>query len=123
MPMIHVKVGDIWTFNVPLTNDNAKYKPRPVLIISVNNQFQHYYSLTYVIISSTAFKEKYDVIISEKVAKQIGLEKRSIIKTAMVYTGGYSSIGEKIGELPENLLYEFFKNYKAFQRQIYEPYV
>lgn len=117
--MINVKVGEIWTFNVPLTNDNAKYKPRPVLIISVNNNFQHYYSLTYVIISSTALKEKYDVIISEKVAKKVGLEKRSVIKTAMVYTGGYSSIGEKIGVLPENLLSEFEKNYRAFQKQIF----
>ena len=112
--MIHVKVGDIWTFNVPLTNDNAKYKPRPVLIISVITEFQHYYSLTYVIISSTtALKEKYDVIISEKVAKQIGLEKRSIIKTAMVYTGGYSSIGEKDWEPAWKLIVWVFKNLQS----------
>jgi mRNA-degrading endonuclease toxin of MazEF toxin-antitoxin module len=122
MSMINVKVGEVWTFNVPLTNDNAKFKPRPVLIVSVNNNFQHYYSVTYVIISSTSLKEKFDVIISDKVAKKIGLEKRSIIKTAMVYTGGFSSIGEKIGVLPENIMDEFEKNYKAFQKQIFDNF-
>lgn len=120
--MIDVRVGELWTFNVPLTNDNAKFKPRPVLIVSVNNKFQHYYSVTYVIISSTSLKEKYDVIISDKVAKRVGLEKRSIIKTAMVYTGGFSSIGEKIGELPDNVMNEFEKNYMAFQKQIFENF-
>jgi len=120
--MINVKVGEVWTFNVPLTNDNAKYKPRPVLIVSVNNKFQHYYSLTYVVISSTALKEKYDVIISEKVAKKVGLASRSIIKTAMVYTGGFSSIGEKIGVLPDNIMSEFEKNYIAFQKHIFDNF-
>jgi mRNA-degrading endonuclease toxin of MazEF toxin-antitoxin module len=120
--MKQIKVGEVWTFNTPLTNDNSKFKARPVLIVSVNDSFKHYYSVTYVVISSTAMKEKFDVIISEKVAQKIGLEKRSIIKTAMVYTGGFSSLGERIGVLPENVMNEFEKNYKAFQKQIFDNF-
>lgn len=116
--MQDVKVGDIWTFLVPLTNDNTKYKARPVLIISVNEDFVHYQSINYVVISSTSAVEKFDVVISDKVASKIGLQSKSIIKTTNIYTENKTSLGHKIGELPIGILKQFKKKYQAFQQYI-----
>ena|SRR5690554_3707967 len=116
--MPDVKVGDIWTFLVPLTNDNTKYKARPVLIISVNENFVHYQSINYVVISSTSVIEKYDVVINDNVAFKIGLQSKSIIKTTNIYTENKTSLGHKIGELPKNILKQFKKKYQTFQQYI-----
>lgn len=116
--MPEVKVGDIWTFLVPLTNDNTKYKARPVLIISVNEDFVHYESINYVVISSTSVQEKYDVVIKDDVASKIGLQSKSLIKTTNIYTENKTSLGHKIGELPKHILKQFKKKYQAFQDYI-----
>jgi len=113
--MSDVKVGEIWTFLVPLTNDNTKYKARPVLIVSVNEDFVHYESINYVVISSTSVQEKYDVVICDEIACKIGLQSKSIIKTTNIYTENKTSLGNKIGELPMGILKIFKKKYQAFQ--------
>ncbi len=113
--MPDVKVGEIWTFLVPLTNDNTKYKARPVLIVSVNEDFVHYESINYVVISSTSVEEKYDVVIRDEVASKIGLQSKSIIKTTNIYTENKTSLGHKIGDLPKYILKQFKKKYRAFQ--------
>ncbi len=116
--MPDVKVGEIWTFLVPLTNDNTKYKARPVLIVSVNEGFVHYESINYVVISSTSLREKYDVVIRDDIASRIGLQSTSIIKTTNIYTENKTSLGHKIGELPKGILKQFRKKYQAFQEYI-----
>lgn len=113
--MTEVKVGEIWTFLVPLTNDNTKYKARPVLIVSVNEEFVHYESINYAVISSTSVEEKYDVVIDETEALKIGLQGKSIIKTTNIYTENKTSLGNKIGILPKNILLKFKKSYQNFQ--------
>lgn len=116
--MADVKVGDIWTFLVPLTNDNTKFKARPVLIVSVNEGFVHYESINYVVISSTSVCEKFDVVIDDDIALKIGLQSKSIIKTTNIYTENKTSLGQKIGELPKKILRQFKKKYQAFQEYI-----
>jgi mRNA-degrading endonuclease toxin of MazEF toxin-antitoxin module len=116
--MPNVRVGEIWTFLVPLTNDNTKYKARPVLIVSVNEDFVHYESINYVVISSTSVEEKFDVVIRDEVASRIGLQSKSIIKTTNIYTENKTSLGQKIGELPKGILNQFKKKYQAFQEYI-----
>lgn len=116
--MSDVKVGEIWTFLVPLTNDNTKYKARPVLIISVNEDFGHYESINYVVISSTSAVEKFDVVINDKLALKIGLQAKSVIKTTNIYTENKTSLGNKIGELPKNILKQFKKKYQEFQQYV-----
>ncbi len=115
-----VKVGEIWTFLVPLTNDNTKYKARPVLIVSVNENFVHYESINYVVISSTSMEEKFDIVIIDEIACKIGLQSKSVIKTTNIYTENKTSLGNKIGELPKGILKQFKKKYQAFQEYILE---
>lgn len=117
--MQDVKVGEIWTFLVPLTNDNTKYKARPVLIVSVNEDFVHYESINYVVISSTSLQEKFDVVIRDDIASKIGLQSESLIKTTNIYTENKTSLGNKIGELPKNILKQFKKRYQGFQEYIF----
>ncbi|MDF2700551.1 MAG: PemK-like, MazF-like toxin of type toxin-antitoxin system [Haloplasmataceae bacterium] len=116
--MAEVKVGEIWTFLVPLTNDNTKYKARPVLIISVNENFVHYQSINYVVISSSSVEEEFDVVINEEEATKIGLQSKSLIKTTNIYTENKTSLGSKIGDLPKGILDKFKRNYKVFQDYI-----
>lgn len=116
--MTDVKVGEIWTFLVPLTNDNTKFKARPVLIVSVNEDFVHYESINYVVISSSSIEEKFDVVISDEIAYKIGLQCKSLIKTTNIYTENKTSLGNKIGELPKEILSIFMKNYQGFQEYV-----
>ncbi len=118
--MTDVKVGEIWTFLVPLTNDNTKFKARPVLIVSVNENFVHYESINYVVISSSSVEEEFDVVINDEIACKIGLQCKSIIKTTNIYTENKTSLGSKIGELPKEILKKFMKNYCRFQEYVIE---
>lgn len=93
-------IGEIWTYMAIKPNDGT-VKARPVLIIGDdgNNQLS-YVDVHYVIISSSAECGLYDVEIEEKIAKEIGLNGKSVIKTTKIYTGAKSKLGSKISELP-----------------------
>ena len=106
---------DIWSGK---PND-GETKIRPILIIGddANNQLQ-YVDIHYVIISSSSDCGVYDVMIEEETALNIGLQKKSIIKTTKIYTGAKSKLGVKIGELPINKKEEFIKKYRSYQENI-----
>lgn len=110
--------GEIWTYIATKPNDNT-VKVRPVLIIGDdgNNQLQ-FVDLHYVIISSSADCGVYDVELDEIVAKSVGLDRKSIIKTTKIYTGPRTKMGQKIGELPEDKKKEFIEKYKNYQLDI-----
>ena len=116
-------IGEIWTYEAVKPNDGeTKIRPikiRPILIIGddANNQLQ-YVDIHYVIISSSSDCGVYDVMIEEETALNIGLQKKSIIKTTKIYTGAKSKLGVKIGELPINKKEEFIKKYRSYQENI-----
>ena len=45
---------------------------------------------------------EYDVELDESLAKEIGLNGKSVIKTTKLYTGTKSKLGSKIGDLPKD---------------------
>lgn len=92
-------IGEIWTYKATKPSDNME-KVRPVII------------------SSSASCGKYDVRIEEKIAKEIGLNRESIIKTTKIYTGSKTKLGRKICELPYPIKEEFKKKYKEYQENI-----
>lgn len=110
--------GEIWTY-VATKPNNGLQKVRPVLIVGNdgNNQLQ-FVDLHYVIISSSADCGVYDVELDEVLAKSIGLDRKSIIKTTKIYTGPKSKMGKKIGELPIDKKLEFIEKYKDYQLDI-----
>lgn len=111
-------IGEIWTYKAIKPNNNIE-KVRPILIIG-NDQDNglKFVDINYVIISSSALCGKYDVIIKENIAKQIGLTNESIIKTTKIYTGSKTKLGNKIGELPAELKSEFKDKYMDYQNNI-----
>ena len=111
-------IGEIWTYEAVKPND-GETKIRPILIIGddANNQLQ-YVDIHYVIISSSSDCGVYDVMIEEETALNIGLQKKSIIKTTKIYTGEKSKLSVKIGELPINKKEEFIKKYRSYQENI-----
>lgn len=108
-------IGEIWTYKATKPSDNLE-KARPVLIIGndANNGLQ-FIDINYVIVSSSADCGQYDVRINEQMAKKIGLNNESTIKTTKIYTGSQKKLGNKIGDLPEELKTEFMQKYKAYQ--------
>lgn len=111
-------IGEISTYKATKPSDNLE-KVRPILIIGndANNGLQ-FIDINYVIVSSSAECGQYDVSINEEVAKKIGLERKSTIKTTKIYTGSQMKLGKKIGELPEEIRNEFRQKYKAYQEEI-----
>lgn len=111
-------VGEIWTFKATKPSDNLE-KVRTVLIVGDdgNNGLQ-FVDINYVIISSSASCGRYDVELEDEIAKKIGLNKRSIIKTTKIYTGSKVKLGRKIGELPLDKKAEFRKKYRQYQEDI-----
>lgn len=111
-------IGEVWTYIATKPNDGLE-KVRPVLIIGndTNNNLQ-YVDIHYVIISASADCGLYDVELNEKVAKLIGLDRKSVIKTTKIYTGSKSKFGKKIGELPIDKKREFIEKYKNYQMDI-----
>lgn len=111
-------VGEIWTYKATKPNDNLE-KVRPVLIIGDDgNNGLKFIDINYVIISSSASCGKYDVEISEELAKEIGLDRKSIIKTTKIYTGSKMKLGKKICDLPIEKKEEFKKKYKEYQENL-----
>lgn len=74
--------------------------------------------ITYVIISSSAQCGKYDVELNEGLAKSIGLDRMSVIKTTKIYTGSKVKLGNKIGDLPLEKRVEFKQKYEEYQKNI-----
>ena len=85
-------VGEIWTYKATKPSDNLE-KVRPVLIVGDDeDNGLNFVDINYVIISSSASCGKYDIEINEQMAKAIGLNKKSIIKTTKIYTGSKNEI-------------------------------
>ena len=108
-------VGEIWTYIATKPSDDLE-KIRPILVIgndSDNNL--KFVDIHYVIISSSADCGKYDIKLTNEVAKSIGLARSSVIKTTKIYTGTKSKLGNKIGDLPENIKFDFIQKYKEYQ--------
>ena len=93
-------IGEIWTYKATKPSDNLE-KARPILIIGndEDNGLQ-FIDINYVIVSSSASCGRYDVELKGQVAKSIGLNNDSVIKTTKIYTGSQTKLGRKIGELP-----------------------
>lgn len=113
-------IGEVWTYNATKPNDGL-LKTRPVLIIgNDSSNGLKYVDIHYVIISSSADCGIYDVALSDELAKRIGLDRSSIIKTTKVYTGSKTKLMSKIGDLPEEIKKEFIEKYKNYQENLIE---
>ena len=111
-------IGEIWTYKATKPNDNLE-KVRPILVIGVDvENGLKFIDINYVIISSSASCGKYDVLIKEDRAIEIGLAKESVIKTTKIYTGTQTKLGRKICDLPQDIKNEFKDKYKEYQRSI-----
>ncbi|MCL2840271.1 MAG: type II toxin-antitoxin system PemK/MazF family toxin [Defluviitaleaceae bacterium] len=110
---------EIWYYKATLPNDTG-YKARPVLVIG--NDSENNLSIVdihYCMVSSSSSVGKYDVEISEKQAKELGLTRASVIKTTKLYTGSQRLLERKVCDLPDDLKAIFSKNYKAYQNTIF----
>lgn len=117
-----IKPGEIWTCKSTMPND-GKIKPRPVLIVGNDEDNKlKYCDIHYAIVSSSACKGKYDVEIDENLAKEIGLERKSIIKTTKLYTFDKTMFYQKVGDLPKEKKKEFLEKYKKHQKNIEESF-
>ena len=116
-------IGKIWTYVAIKPNNNDK-KIRPILIIGddANNQLC-YVDIHYVIISSSSEYGQYDIKMEENLARQIGLQQKSIIKTTKIYTGPKSKLGVKIGELPPEKKQEFITKYRDYQNSLITNFI
>lgn len=86
-------VGEIWTYIATKSND-GNLKTRPVLVIGDDsNNGLKFVDIHYVIISSSSECGLYDIELKEDVAKKVGLNGRSVIKTTKIYTGTKSKLG------------------------------
>lgn len=111
-------IGEIWTYIATKPSDNLQ-KVRPVLVIGNDKENGlQFIDINYVIISSSAPCGRYDVELKGKVAKEIGLNNDSVIKTTKIYTGSQTKLGRKIGELPQDKKEEFKQKYKEYQESI-----
>lgn len=108
-------IGEIWTYVATKPSDSLT-KVRPILIIGNDKENGlKFVDIHYVIISSSANCGKYDIELDEKIAKSIGLARKSIIKTTKIYTGSKSKLGNKINDLPDDIKKEFIEKYKEYQ--------
>lgn len=111
-------MGEVWTYNATKPNDGL-LKTRPVLIIGNDSaNGLKYVDIHYVIISSSADCGSYDIVLDDSTAKQVGLDRSSIIKTTKVYTGSKTKLINKIGDLPENIKKQFIDQYKEYQNYL-----
>lgn len=115
-------IGEVWTYKATKPNDNLE-KVRPVLIIGDDKENGlKFIDINYVIISSSALCGKYDVIIKEDKALEMGLTEESVIKTTKIYTGSKTKLGRKICDLPQDIKDEFKDKYKKYQRSIIDNF-
>ena len=113
-------IGEIWTYKATKPSDNIE-KVRPVLVIGDDKENGlKFIDINYVIISSSASCGKYDVLIKENRALEIGLTKESVIKTTKIYTGTQTKLGRKVCDLPQDIKEEFKNKYKEYQKSIIE---
>lgn len=111
-------IGEVWTYIATKPNDDLE-KVRPVLIIGDDgDNGLKFVDISYVIISASASCGKYDVEINEEIAKLIGLNKNSVIKTTKIYTGSKMKLGSKIGDLPTEIRNEFKRKYEEYQKSL-----
>lgn len=111
-------IGEIWTYKATKPSDSLQ-KVRPVLIVGNDKENGlQFVDINYVIISSSAVCGKYDIELKGYIAKKIGLNKDSVIKTTKIYTGSQTKLGSKIGELPLNKKEEFKQKYREYQENI-----
>ena len=111
-------IFEIWYYTAKLPN-SLQTKARPVLIIGDDSGNKlRIVDIHYCIVSATAPKGNYDVQIDEAAAKNLGLEKASVIKTTKVYTGDQGLLERKICDLPEDYKIEFIKQYKLYQNNL-----
>lgn len=116
-------IGEIWTYVATKPSDGS-LKTRPVLIIGndYGNKLK-FVDIHYVIISSSAECGLYDIKLDDIVAKQIGLNGSSVIKTTKIYTGTRSKLGCKIADLPIEIKKEFLEKYKKYQEELINNFI
>jgi len=109
---------EIWRYKAKLPN-SVEVKLRPVLVIGNDAENKpKIVDIHYCIVSATAPKGEYDIEIEEKRAKELGLDRKSVIKLTKIYTGSQSLLEGKICDLPSDTKKEFIKNYKAYQSNL-----
>ena len=109
---------EIWYYKVVLPNSGG-YKARPVLIIgddSGNNL--SIVDVHYCLLSASSSLGEFDIEITEKMAKSLGLPRASVIKTTKIYTGSRNQLERKVCDLPRDLREEFATKYKAYQNTL-----
>jgi len=111
-------IFEIWYYTAKLPN-SLETKARPILIIGDDSENKlRIVDIHYCIVSSTAPKGNYDIQIDEKTAKNLGLERASVIKTTKVYTGDRELLERKVCDLPKDLKIEFIEKYKSYQNNL-----
>ena len=115
-------IGEVWTFKATNPSDNVE-KARPVLIIGDDggNNLK-FVDVHYVIISSSATCGEFDVQLNEQEAKNIGLDRPSVIKTTKIYTGSKYKLGNKIGDLSNEKKDEFKQKYTDYQNKLIDKF-
>ena len=111
-------IFEIWYYAAKLPN-SLETKARPILIIGDDSDNKlKIVDIHYCIVSATAPKGDFDVPIDEKTAKNIGLERSSVIKTTKVYTGDRELLERKVCDLPNDLKTAFMEKYKSYQNNL-----
>ena len=109
---------EIWYYLAPLPNGNA-FKSRPVLVIgNDSDNGLKIVDIHYSLISSSSEPGKYDVVIDEEMAKELGLSRASVIKTTKLYTGSDKHLERKICTLPHALRDKLVEQYRAYQNHL-----
>ena len=110
---------EIWYYKATLPNSGGT-KDRPVLIIGDDQENSlNIIDIHYCLISASAPKGRYDILIDTTEATELGLLRASVIKTTKIYTGSKNLLGRKICDLPKNLKDEFIEKYKSYQSKIF----
>jgi mRNA-degrading endonuclease toxin of MazEF toxin-antitoxin module len=113
-------IFEIWYYKAVLPN-NGGIKPRPVLVIGDDGANElRIVDVHYCLVTSSGECGKFDVLIDEPAAKQIGLTRKSIIKITKIFTGSRNLLERKVADLPESLRSEVREKYAAYQRGIIE---
>lgn len=108
-------IGEIWYYKAKMPNSD-EYKSRPVLVIGDDSGNNLYFTdIHYVIISSSSSVGLYDIEISEEDAKDIGLLRKSVIKTTKIYTGPKTLFERKVCDLPDEYRMKFLEKYREYQ--------
>jgi mRNA interferase MazF len=110
MELLDVKRGAIYWINLNQIEGSEIGKTRPAVIVSndVNNQFAD----TVTVVPLTTSTEKiypFEVLIEKNIGN---LKEDSKAKANQIRTVDKIRIGEKIGNLPENILYDIIKAIK-----------